>query len=657
MTPGGGVPGWQGEVGQWGAAGMVTPVGHGIPGFGANGTHPYEASSSYGANGERNPVLTAATAWTTTTARGARAAVARLQALLARPGGGGVGAGAAAGGLIGGVIVRGGASEGAAPWTPEAIAQLVGLLPDAMVFEPGLREQWADEARRWLLRAASYSLAATSARVLAALRVPLDLESGEALLAALCSSAAAAEGGTVAHGLVSDRRGTDLYRPTRRGPGARQRVVSARSASAAADLAGLLLDTLTEMLGHVARGERDIIEYPHVLWGAAACLRTLHPPLYARAARLFSAMTLAWPLDDPTGASEEILRAAAPAPIGTRFPSSGSVHGRRNPAVASAVAAALDAWMRGATAKDFDATWRPPPGAPVPAMSLPDLVPLLLKGLVRAESSAHSARGLAAIVPRVGVRDRWGGERALALATCGLLPLVLAAAAYAEEDAARGQRDEGSRGRGQRAGGVNADEQSSPSLIKTPAASTPQTGANVNASPSQTTAQTSPSPVPSARAAGGGQGAGPLGAGEGAATGRWLAAGLRAASPRGRLDSLAATLDSVLPSPRARTAVARGRRFAVAPRRGSRGETAADSAAAAAGIKRGGSTRRCSRRAARVVCLSSTRRAGRQDARGHRGGAGRGERRGGRARGGGGGARAAHRAGIPSAGRGGGGCV
>ena len=568
VTPGGGVPGWQGEVGQWGAAGMATPVGHGIPGFGANGTHPYEASSSYGANGGAKPGSYGGDGVDDDDGARGRAAVARLQALLARPGGGGVGAGAAVGGLIGGVIVQGGASEGAAPWTPEAIAQLVGLLPDAMVFEPGLREQWADEARRWLLRAASYSLAATSARVLAALRVPLDLESGEALLAALCSSAAAAEGGTVAHGLVSDRRGTDLYRPTRRGPGARQRVVSARSASAAADLAGLLLDTLTEMLGHVARGERDIIEYPHVLWGAAACLRTLHPPLYARAARLFSAMTLAWPLDDPTGASEEILRAAAPAPIGTRFPSSGSVHGRRNPAVASAVAAALDAWMRGATAKDFDATWRPPPGAPVPAMSLPDLVPLLLKGLVRAESSAHSARGLAAIVPRVGVRDRWGGERALALATCGLLPLVLAAAAYAEEDAAR-ERDEGATGGVNAAGGVNADEQSSPSLIKTPAASTPQTGANVNASPSQTTAQTSPSPVPSARAARAGQkGAGPLGAGEGAATGRWLAAGLRAASPRGRLDSLAATLDSVLPSPRARTAVARGRRFAVAPRRG-----------------------------------------------------------------------------------------
>ena len=169
--------------------------------------------------------------------------------------------------------------------------------------------------------------------------------------------------------------------------------MSARSASAAADLAGLLLDTLTEMLGHVAGASGISSSTRGVLWGAAACLRTLHPPLYARAARLFSAMTLAWPLDDPTGASEEILRAAAPAPIGTRLPSSGSGHGRRNPAVASAVAAALDAWMRGATAKDFDATWRPPPHAPIPAMSLPDLVPLLLKGLVRAESAAHSAGG------------------------------------------------------------------------------------------------------------------------------------------------------------------------------------------------------------------------------------------------------------------------
>ena len=546
VTPG--VPGWQGEVGQWGAAGMTGQgQGHGIPGFGADAryTNAYGAnlgsnnSGSYGGGGVDEDDDTKG-----------RAAVARLQSLLARPGGGG-GAGTTAGGLIGGVIVRGGATEGAAPWTPESIAQLVGLLPDAMVFEPGLREQWADEARRWLLRAASYSLAATSARVLAALRVPLDLESGEALLAALCSSAAAAEGGTVAYGLVSDRRGAD-YRSSR-GGGAR-RVVSARSASAAADLAGLLLDTLTEMLGHVAHRERDIIEYPHVLWGAAACLRTLHPPLYARAARLFSAMTLAWPLDDPSGASEEILRSAAPVPIGTRFPA----HATRNPAVAQAVAAALDAWRRGANAKDFDATWRPPPGMPAPAMSLPDLVPLLLKGLTRSESAAHSARGLAAIVPRVGVRDRWGGERALALATSGLLPLVLAAAVAAEEDAAR-ERDEG----GVDPRGLEAAPSPSPSP-RASIAKTPTAGTVVNASPGGINA--SPAAAMAAAAMARAR-AGPLGAGEGAATGRWLAAGLRSASPRGDLDLLAATLDSVLPSPRARTAVGRGRRYAVAPRR------------------------------------------------------------------------------------------
>ena len=57
VTPGGGVPGWQGEVGQWGAAGMVTPVGHGIPGFGANGTHPYEASSSLERMGQQRRFL------------------------------------------------------------------------------------------------------------------------------------------------------------------------------------------------------------------------------------------------------------------------------------------------------------------------------------------------------------------------------------------------------------------------------------------------------------------------------------------------------------------------------------------------------------------------------------------------------------------------
>ena len=59
---------------------------------------------------------------------------------------------------------------GGASWSPEAVARLVGLLPDALFFEQGLREQWADEARRWLLRAASFPLAAASARVLAAPR-------------------------------------------------------------------------------------------------------------------------------------------------------------------------------------------------------------------------------------------------------------------------------------------------------------------------------------------------------------------------------------------------------------------------------------------------------------------------------------------------------
>ena len=56
--------------------------------------------------------------------------------------------------------------------------------------------------------------------------------------------------------------------------------------------------------------------YPAVLWGALACLRTLHPPLYTRAARLCAVMSLAWPFDDPTGAGVDLLRAAAPVPIG-----------------------------------------------------------------------------------------------------------------------------------------------------------------------------------------------------------------------------------------------------------------------------------------------------------------------------------------------------
>ena len=283
-----------------------------------------------------------------------RAAVARLQGMLARPGGGGAGGLKA---LVGGVIARGASSEGGASWSPESIARLVTLLPDALVFEPGLREQWADEARRWLLRAASFPLASASARVLAALRAPLDPDAADALLAALCSSAAAAEGGTVARGLEFGRR----Y-PGQHGrwspPSAGFGGVSARSAAAAADLAGLLLDTLSEMFSLVRR-EADAIRYPQVFWGAAACLRTLHPPLYARAARLVSVMALAWPLDDPTGAAETILAVSAPVAVGDEYPKAA----RR--IAADAADAAVDAWCANVRPGGFARRWSPPRAFPI----------------------------------------------------------------------------------------------------------------------------------------------------------------------------------------------------------------------------------------------------------------------------------------------------
>lgn len=101
----------------------------------------------------------------------------------------------------------------------------------------------------------------------------LHVDSSEALLAALCSSAAAAEGGTVAQGLLLN----PLHSPTG-GRAHRSSVVNgvhgmanfldhsvnlhhahhaaagARSAAAAADLTGLLLDTLTEMMSRVVGG-------------------------------------------------------------------------------------------------------------------------------------------------------------------------------------------------------------------------------------------------------------------------------------------------------------------------------------------------------------------------------------------------------------------
>jgi hypothetical protein len=383
--------------------------------------------------------------------------------------------------------------------------------------------------------------------------------------------------------------------------------------------------------------EQDIIAYPQVLWGAAACLRTLHAPLYARAARLCSVMALAWPLDDPTGAAEDILKVAAPIPIGAVYPAGAK------PVVAAAVQAAEEAWRSGlglggssngsngdGVIVGFASVWKPPPGMPEPAMSLPDLVPLLLKGLVRGESAAHAARALTAVAPAVGVGGSWGGRRALALAAAGLLPLVLAAAAAAEEEREREREDPGSVMAAESAAAaamVGAAGGASPGMAAaTPAsaaaamAALPGTPFYAQHTPASTSHHASSSYTPVvAMAAQARERArsGPLGVGEGAAAGRWLAAGLRAAaigrgeggcvlclldihgcmrvlsaayctrklsrnvfSPNnvkrvsfvaatlrggGANDVLAATLESILPSPRARTAVPYGRKYAAIP--------------------------------------------------------------------------------------------
>ena len=537
--------GWEGEVSQWGYAGIAGSPGqgtrHGSHGGGMSGSSHANASAwgapndvggfGYGADaghhsgigmqGGVNALGGSYGGGDATNddddARG-RAAVAKLQALLARPGPGGAGKeNVSAAGVKHAPGGGGhGASEGGASWTPESVASLVGLLPDAMIFEPGLREQWADEARRWLLRAASFPLAAASARVLASLKVPLDVESSEALLAALCSSAAAAEGGTVANGLGYGRgSGYGGMYGGGGGGGGGGMVISARSASLAADLAGLLLDTLSEMLSR-AGSEIEIVPYPHVLWGAASCLRTMNVSLYARAAKLFSVMASAWPLDDPSGAGAEILRVASPLPIGSNYDARAVIE--RVSAVAELI------WTSGKGPKAFRGAWAPPYELPAPAMGLRDVIPLLLKGFVRGESVGHAARALTAIVSSAGCERRaWGGERGLALATAGLLPLVLAAAAAAEEEEDAGGGG-GAAAAAAAAGTENGDDASGG-------------GSSASASPAATIARAK---------------AGPLGTREGAAAGRWLASGIRGGrgGANENMDVLAATLESILPPPR-----------------------------------------------------------------------------------------------------------
>ena len=280
----------------------------------------------------------------------------------------------------------------------------------------------------------------------------------------------------------------------------------------------------------LVRGERETVAFAHVFWGAAACLRTMHVPTYARAARLFAAVAAAWPLDDPSGAAVEILRAAAPAKVGTPLaalaPAAVFADSNLNKAstrkyrnaktlAAAAAAAAHEAWLQGVTSPErFADVWRlpPPPATPPPAMRLADLAPLLLKGLARPSCAAHALRALAAIAPVVGVGDAWGGERALALVTAGLVPAALAAAAAAE--AAPGTDL-----------GLLRQARSSPDAV---------------------------------------------GVGEGIAAGRWCAAGLRAAAASARdknprAAALAAALEGALPGAGASFSAPRGRRTAPPP--------------------------------------------------------------------------------------------
>jgi hypothetical protein len=169
-------------------------------------------------------------------------------------------------------------------------------------------------------------------------------------------------------------------------------------------------------------------------------------------------------------------------------------------------------------------------------MSLHDIVPLLVKGLARPQCAAHSTRALASLVPVVGIGDTWGGERALALCVAGLLPAVLAAAAAAEE--------------------LEGDALMTPRTPSTPTHNSHQTSRAFQSTPNA------------------------LSVGEGAAAGRWLAAGLRAASaaslheygtPRKQqrgasaADALATAIESVLPSPSVSFAAPRGRRTCSLP--------------------------------------------------------------------------------------------
>jgi len=261
--------------------------------------------------------------------------------------------------------------DDAQPWKLSKIRRLIDVLPRAIDLDENLPQRWASEARRWILRSPSFSLACASAKTLIFLNAPLDEEAFSSLLSATCMCAAMS-------GESLDEKKREM----------------------SSDLAQFLLKTLSTSLWGM--DPHKVLMYTPVFWCGAMCLRTYDEALYSCAIDVLCIFLYKCPLDD-SSMTFDVITSCAPLPRGSYYPEIPMVESYSE--LLSVI----------------------PEEMPTPEISWNQVVLLVLKGLFKSSTFTRSVRVLAMLVPNLSDHHRWNGVELSVLISYALIPLVLAA--------------------------------------------------------------------------------------------------------------------------------------------------------------------------------------------------------------------------------------
>ena len=287
--------------------------------------------------------------------------------------------------------------EAGSSWNDSNLDLFCHRFPDCMVFEASPRERWSSEALRWVSKAKSFTLALASMDILGALRHPLDNEEFRTFLGIMCTSAAMSEGKFLSGSTVPPKK-SNVHSPSSSPRGSEDGTVTHRMQLGMKFTLSILVALRKSPFVYVRIA-------PQTFWFGVACLRSTNEQIYEAAVRLVTVSLMSAPLNTfGSSASFSTYAASAPLPLRTRYADSNSNVGK----------------SAGYQAK--------------PAISLQDVVPLLLKGTLKnaAATRGSAATALASIAPYCA-SEIWGGKKTLACVLCGLLPIALYAF-YGEEE-------------------------------------------------------------------------------------------------------------------------------------------------------------------------------------------------------------------------------